>query len=74
MGETWIAGSGLFPSFLPSMRLPALPMVTWFPISTLAGKPDSREATVEMTAWSCTFVTAPTLTALRSPVSGLVVG
>jgi hypothetical protein len=42
-------------------------MVTWFPMSTLAGKPDSRVATVEMTAWSCTFVTAPIFTLFRSP-------
>lgn len=43
-------------------------MVTWFPMSTLAGKPDSSVATVEMTAWSCTFVTAPIFTLFRSPV------
>lgn len=62
------------PTFFHTRRPNHAPIVTWFPISTLAGKPVSSAATVEMTAWSCTFVTAPIFTLLRSPVGrgGLV--
>ena len=60
-------GQGPILPSLPSKFLPSLPIVTWWPISTLAGKPDSREGTVVITAWSWTLVPCPMLTLLRSP-------